>query len=109
MSEDLRVAPSASVSEPAQSPPSVRKLERGEEREWDRFVLSSPYGTFFHLSGWRRVVEDVLGHSHFSLVAVREESDPDARPVVKTGYTEVVRHALHELLGKFFRGELHRE
>jgi FemAB-related protein (PEP-CTERM system-associated) len=40
----------------------VRDLARGEEREWDDFVQRSPYGTFFHLSGWKTVVEDVLGH-----------------------------------------------
>ena len=52
--------------------PVIRELKPGEERDWDQFVLSSPFGSFFHLSGWRRVVEDVLGHKHFSLAAVRE-------------------------------------
>ncbi len=44
----------------------VRDLARGEEREWDAFVEASRYGTFFHLSGWKAVIENVLGHrSHF--------------------------------------------
>ncbi|HVZ91805.1 MAG TPA: FemAB family XrtA/PEP-CTERM system-associated protein [Rhizomicrobium sp.] len=30
--------------------------------EWDAFVRSRPDATFFHLSGWRRVVADVFGH-----------------------------------------------
>ncbi len=47
----------------------IRPLEPGEEGEWDRFVLSSQSGTFFHLSGWQRVVERVLGHRSIPLVA----------------------------------------
>jgi hypothetical protein len=29
------------------------------EGAWDRFVGSSPNGTVFHLSAWKRVVEEV--------------------------------------------------
>src|SRR5262245_53692982 len=47
----------------------VRELESGEEGSWDRFVTTSPSGTFFHLSGWTRVVERVLGHRSIRLVA----------------------------------------
>jgi FemAB-related protein (PEP-CTERM system-associated) len=48
------------------------ELREGEEAEWDRFVMSSPSGTFFHLSGWFRVVREILGHRCFRLVARRE-------------------------------------
>ena len=51
--------------------PEIRELEPGDENQWDQFVLSSPFGTFFHLSGWRRVVEDVLGRRCTSLIATR--------------------------------------
>lgn len=47
----------------------TRQLEPGEEDQWDRFVLSSPSGTLFHLSGWKTVVEKVLGHRSFCLLA----------------------------------------
>jgi hypothetical protein len=30
--------------------------------EWDLFVASRPDSTFFHLSGWRRVVRQAFGH-----------------------------------------------
>ncbi len=50
----------------------VRQLGLGEETDCDQFVMSSPSGTFFHLSGWRRVVENVLGHRCFCFVARRE-------------------------------------
>jgi FemAB-related protein (PEP-CTERM system-associated) len=47
----------------------IRELKPGEEGEWDRFVTASPSGTFFHLSGWRKVIERVLRRRCFSLVA----------------------------------------
>ena len=43
----------------------VCPLPPGGEDEWDRFVLASPAGTFFHLSGWKTVVEKVLGRRTF--------------------------------------------
>ena len=47
----------------------IRQLEPGEEGEWDRFVSSSPTGTFFHLTGWRPVIETVLGCRYLALSA----------------------------------------
>src|SRR5579871_6875491 len=38
----------------------IRDLQPGEEDAWDRFVTAAPEGTFFHLSGWKTVVENVL-------------------------------------------------
>jgi len=49
----------------------VRKLEPGEEGPWDEFVSSSPSATFFHLRGWGRVVERVLGRECIYLAAYR--------------------------------------
>jgi len=42
--------------------PRIGELAVGQEHHWDTFVRKHPAGTFYHLSGWRRVVEDVLGH-----------------------------------------------
>jgi FemAB-related protein (PEP-CTERM system-associated) len=50
---------------------SVRRLQPGEETEWDRFVVSSSSGTLFHLTAWRKVTESVLGHQSICLVARR--------------------------------------
>src|SRR5436305_2081870 len=50
----------------------IHELRTGEEGEWNRFVLSSPSGTFFHLLEWRSVLQRVLGHQCFYLVACRE-------------------------------------
>lgn len=59
----------------------VRALQPGEESEWDQFVLASPFGTFFHLSGWMRVVEDVFRRPSLSLVAVRNGRICGAFPI----------------------------
>jgi FemAB-related protein (PEP-CTERM system-associated) len=46
----------------------VRPLEAGDERRWDEFVLARRDGTFFHLSGWKRVIERAFGHrTHYLL------------------------------------------
>ena len=47
----------------------VRELEQGEDGAWDQFVTASPSGTFFHLSGWLRVVQRVLDCRPIRLVA----------------------------------------
>src|SRR5437762_12047461 len=52
-----------------QSRVATGQLEPGEENSWDRFVTSSAMGTFFHLTGWGAVVEKVLEHRSFRLVA----------------------------------------
>lgn len=55
----------------ATSAVEVRRLQAGEEDEWDRFVTASPTGTFFHLYGWKTVIETVLGHRCVYLIARR--------------------------------------
>src|SRR5690606_12399575 len=50
------------------SPPRVRELLPGEDARWDSFVREHQDGSFFHLSGWRRVVEEVFGHEPHYLV-----------------------------------------
>lgn len=69
---------SASVSTPL-----IRQLEHGEEEAWDRFVLSSPFGTFFHLSGWRQIVERQLGHQYIPLVATRDGQISGVFPIAR--------------------------
>ncbi|HEY1042886.1 MAG TPA: FemAB family XrtA/PEP-CTERM system-associated protein [Telluria sp.] len=39
------------------------QLLRAADRErWDAFVRRCPEATFFHLSGWQRVIEEAFGH-----------------------------------------------
>ena len=53
-----------------QNPIEVRELLPGEEEAWDQFILRSEGGTFFHLSGWKNVIEKTLGHRCCYLVAL---------------------------------------
>lgn len=39
---------------------------------WDEFVLAHPQATFFHRSGWLRVIEGSFGHKGFFLYAERD-------------------------------------
>ncbi len=50
-------------------PITVRELVPGEDARWDAFVTAHRDGTFFHLTGWRRVVEETFGHESHYLVA----------------------------------------
>lgn len=49
----------------------VKPLEAGDAARWDAYVRSSPEGTFFHLAGWRRVIEGAFGHRTHYLMAER--------------------------------------
>jgi len=49
----------------------ISRLDPGEEPVWDDFVRAQENGTFFHLSGWRRVIEKAFGHQTHYLIARR--------------------------------------
>jgi FemAB-related protein (PEP-CTERM system-associated) len=46
---------------------NVRRLKSGDEPRWDAFVNSSAQGTFYHLSGWRSLIENNLHHPAYYL------------------------------------------
>jgi FemAB-related protein (PEP-CTERM system-associated) len=50
---------------------TVSLLDAGEEQAWDAFVREQRSATFFHLSGWKSVIERAFGHRTFYLVARR--------------------------------------
>ncbi|HTW30828.1 MAG TPA: FemAB family XrtA/PEP-CTERM system-associated protein [Candidatus Sulfotelmatobacter sp.] len=50
-------------------PLSVSLLQPGEEAAWDTFVRGAPASTFFHLAGWKRVIEKAFRHRTYYLVA----------------------------------------
>jgi FemAB-related protein (PEP-CTERM system-associated) len=49
----------------------ISRLEPADEKAWDDFVHAHDSGTFFHLSGWRRVIEKAFGHRTYYLIARR--------------------------------------
>src|ERR1700739_288770 len=50
---------------------AVRPFRAGDEHRWDQFVRTHANGTFFHLSGWKRVIEQAFGHRTYYLIAER--------------------------------------
>ncbi len=50
---------------------AVREFQAGDAGVWDEFVLSCAGGTFFHLAGWKRVIERAFGHRTHYLLAER--------------------------------------
>lgn len=62
------------------------ELRRGtgaDDEARDRFVLGHERGTFFHLSGWRRVIERVMGHANRDLLAVRDGAIAGVLPLMR--------------------------
>lgn len=58
----------ASLAEGESTALRVRELLPGEDSRWDAFVTRHAQGTFFHLSGWRRCVQEVFKHEAHYLV-----------------------------------------
>jgi FemAB-related protein (PEP-CTERM system-associated) len=56
-------------AEKSSSPLRVWSLNKSDMGRWDAFVRSCPQATFFHLSGWKDILENVLGHPTFYLYA----------------------------------------
>jgi FemAB-related protein (PEP-CTERM system-associated) len=50
---------------------TVREFVPGDEARWDGFVETAPQGTFFHLAGWKSVIEKAFRHRTFYLLAER--------------------------------------
>ncbi len=52
---------------------NIRLCNDSDHGAWDEYVRNHPTGTFFHLSDWKKVVEESFGHQSHYLVA---EGDP---------------------------------
>jgi FemAB-related protein (PEP-CTERM system-associated) len=69
---NLHVSLSQTVAVPTQSLPlTVRGFETGDTARWDEFVLAQRDGSFFQLSGWKRVVEKTFGYESCYLYTER--------------------------------------
>ncbi|MEZ5964988.1 MAG: FemAB family PEP-CTERM system-associated protein [Planctomycetota bacterium] len=64
------VVPAAQVAD-NHAEPRVREVVPGEDARWDAWIRAHPEGSFFHLSGWRKVVEETFHHQPHYLVAER--------------------------------------
>lgn len=50
---------------------TIKTLDAADAARWDAFVLQCPEATFFHLSAWKGVIEDVFRHRTWFLYAER--------------------------------------
>ncbi|MGH1374012.1 MAG: FemAB family XrtA/PEP-CTERM system-associated protein [Cellvibrionaceae bacterium] len=47
----------------------IRRLDTASRERWDYFVDNCPEATFFHKSGWKRVIEEAFGHPTYFFYA----------------------------------------
>jgi FemAB-related protein (PEP-CTERM system-associated) len=52
--------------------PVISELRAAERPRWDEFVRHSPSATFFHLSAWKGLIENVFEHDTRFLMAQRQ-------------------------------------
>jgi FemAB-related protein (PEP-CTERM system-associated) len=60
---------------------AVRPFRAGDERRWDAFVHARADGSFFHLCGWKRVIERAFGHRTHYLIAERGDAVTGVLPL----------------------------
>lgn len=65
------------------APIVVRLYTPADKARWDEFVMGCPNATFFHLAGWRAIIEDVFGHRTHYLMAERGESVVGVLPLAQ--------------------------
>lgn len=81
------------------SPLRIARLaaqDQAASARWDAFVFAHPQATFFHRSGWLRVIERVFGHRGFFLYAERDGVIEGVLPLAEVK-SRLFGHALTSL------------
>jgi len=76
----------SAVTSPSVRPDSAATYVRpyaGERQQWDDFVRQTPSGTFFHLIGWKEVLEETFGFASQYLLAERSQRIVGVLPLVE--------------------------
>ncbi len=60
----------------------INTLDSSSITKWDAYVKKSPKATFFHLSGWKNVIESAFGHQTYFLYAENEGEITGILPLV---------------------------
>src|SRR5215469_16439233 len=76
-----RTSPVDHLMDGSQLTLAVRPFRAGDEHRWDEFVRAHASGTFFHLSGWKRVIERAFGHRTHYLIAERGSAITGVMPL----------------------------
>lgn len=64
-------------------PLTIETLSSQRCEHWDAFVDAHPQSTFFHRSGWKRVIEEAFGHRTFFLSAREGEKVVGVLPLAE--------------------------
>lgn len=73
----------AMYSAPRASAVRISSLDDAARCRWDEFVREHAQGTFFHLAGWRDVLERAFGHHACYLFAERDGQIEAVLPLVR--------------------------
>lgn len=53
---------------------TIRPATEQDSQRWDAYILAHPQGTFSHRYGWKRIIENVHGHTGHYLLAEEGET-----------------------------------
>ena len=79
------------------APLSIARLDAQDpalSARWDAFVLAHPQATFFHRSGWMRVIQRVFGHPCYFLFAERDGQIEGVLPLAEAAGAADPSHPL---------------
>lgn len=76
--------------------PIVRDFEAQDEAAWEAFVFRDATASFFHRAGWRRVIENSLGHRAHYRCAWRDGTLVGVLPLIEVK-SRLFGHALVSL------------
>ena len=62
---------------------TIRALTPALAPAWDAFVRAAPDATFFHLSGWQRVIEQAFGHATHYILAEQDGAVVGVLPLAR--------------------------
>ncbi len=79
----MNVSNDLSNSDSSVSNVLVKELNPENNERWDQFVLACSKATFFHKSGWKKVIERAFGHKTWFLYAENEGRIEGVLPLVE--------------------------
>ncbi len=60
----------------------IKTLDNSSLEKWDEYVKKSPAATFFHQSGWKKVIETAFGHQSYFLYEEKQGEISGILPLV---------------------------
>ena len=60
---------------------NILTFNENNRKAWDQFVLRNANSSFFHLTGWKDVVEKSFGHMSHYMIAIQEEQITGILPI----------------------------